>query len=347
MNKRTDQEGAIHTAGVGTPKDLAEPPEVPEKVAADHLLTWRAATERLRAVATRDGLSMADVSRRADIPQGTLSPWYRGIYPGIAGNVTAKVIRWLDAHEEGRALDRRIPAEPGWVETKTASEIIQALFLAQKLPDITFITLGSGMGKTMTGKHFAASRPGVYFATMRPTTGAPTTMLAELAQALDVTERNPVALDRAIGARLKRNGRETLLIIDEAQNLTDKAVDQLRHFHDEYQCGLALLGNDELYTRFGKGEPKAGYGQISRRTGTRLGRLTPLDADIEALIDAWKVEDPAVRKLLRAIGRKPGSLGQIAKTMRLAGIYAAQAGQAVELGHVQAAWANRGGEAQL
>jgi DNA transposition AAA+ family ATPase len=338
MTKRGEQE-------VGAPKEWAEPPAAPEKVASADLPAWREAADTLRAVAVRDGLSMADVSRRADIPQGTLSPWYRGLYPGVTANVTAKVVRWIEAHEEGRSLDARIPAEPGFVRTKTAEEIFNALFLAQKLPDIAFVTLGSGMGKTITARHFAGSRPGVYFCTMRPTTGAPTTMLQELAQALDLAERNPVALDRAIGAKLRRNGRETLLIVDEAQNLTDKAVDQLRHFHDEYQCGLALLGNDELYTRFGKGEPKAGYGQISRRTGTRLGRLKPLDADIEALIDAWAVEDQAIRKLLRAIGRKPGSLGQISKTMKLAGILAAMDGKPLGIGYVNAAWENRGGEA--
>jgi DNA transposition AAA+ family ATPase len=337
MLQKRDQE-------VGRPKGWELGAE-PEGLTAEALEDWRTARRRAKEIAEREGWTRSEVARQADIPLPTLALWLEGTYTGNVPAQTARLVKWLDAFDAGRELAAQLPRTPGWVSTPTGEEVMRTLFLCQMAPDMAVITLGSGMGKSMTAAHYCATRPSAYRVTMRPTTGAISTMLQELASVLDISERNPIRLDRAIGQRLKRNGRQTLLIVDEAQNLVDKAVDQLRFFLDEYECGLALLGNNELYSRFGKGEPREGYGQIHRRIGKRLVRLRPLDGDIDAVIAAWNVEDPEVTKLLRVIGRKPGSLGQIAKTMQLAAILAAGDKRRLDAEHVKAAWQNRGGEA--
>lgn len=250
MTKREDQEGGTATRG------WQEPVQEPDSVSLAELDAWRSATRRVREIAVRDGFSAAEVARRADMPGPTFSLWYSGKYTGAVAGQTARVLRWLDSYEEGRSLDAQLRSEPDWVSTPTSEEVVKTLFLAQKLPDMVLVTLGSGMGKTITARHYVANRPSAYLVTMRPTTSSISSMLAEIAMALDISERNPVALDRAIGAKLRRNGRETLLIVDEAQNLVDKAVDQLRYFIDQFSCGIALLGNNELYSRFGRGEPR-------------------------------------------------------------------------------------------
>lgn len=329
---------------VGTPKSWAEPESEPADVGEEELTAWRVATKRLRDLAIRQSLIMAEISRRSDIPQATLSLWYSGTYTGSIGNVTARVVKWLDAYEEAQAVELQLRKAPDYVATPTAQEIEKTLFIAQMLPDLVLVTTGPGMSKTTVARHYVKTRPSAHLITMRPTTSSTNAMLSEIAETLDIPERNTVRRDRAIGQKLRRNGRQTLLIVDEAQNLCDAAVDQLRHFLDQYECGIALLGNNELYTRFGKGEPREGYGQIHRRTGKRLVRLKPLDGDIEGLIAAWGVKDEAIRKLLRAIGRKPGALGQISKTMQLAGVLAALDQKPVDSSHVKAAWENRGGE---
>jgi DNA transposition AAA+ family ATPase len=181
---------------------------------------------------------------------------------------------------------------------------------------------------------------------MRPTTSTVHGMLLEFAQALEVDERNPARLDRALGTKLKRNGRNTLLIVDEAQHLNDNAVNQLRYFLDKYGVGVALLGNEELYGRFGGAKPTVAYAQINRRIGKRVRRLQPLAADITAILDAWSVQGDDVRKFLRAVGQKPGALSQITKTLQLAGMYAAGEARSVTLDDVKTAWLNRAGEDQ-
>lgn len=59
------------------------------------------------------------------------------------------------------------------------------------------------------------------------------------------------------------------------------------------------------------------------------------------------MEEEAARKFLTGIGHKPGALGQIDKTMKLAGMLAAgdaNGGSAIAERHIRKAWTNRGVE---
>jgi DNA transposition AAA+ family ATPase len=181
---------------------------------------------------------------------------------------------------------------------------------------------------------------------MRPTTCGNRQMLSELAAKLEVGRgRDYVERDRLIGEKLKRDGRKTLLIVDEAQRLTDEAVDQLRYFKDQFGVGIALLGNEDLYSRFPAASRKAMDAQIRRRIFIWLKRLTPLAGDIDAYVKAWKIEDKDVAALARAIGRRPGALGSVAETLKLAHILAAADERPISAEYVHQAWQNRGDDA--
>lgn len=319
-------------------------PRFQPDLGADALQAWTDTARRVSEAAQRYGWSKSEVSRRSGVPMGTFSQWYDGNYAGKVGNVSDRLAKWLDSVEELSVAAARIPVAPGYVPTPTAIELTDTLLFAQMMPEMVVVTLGAGMGKTMTANAYRDLRPHAYLVTMRPTTATVHGMLLEFAQALDVTERNAAKLDRALGERLRRNGRNTLLIVDEAQHLNDQAVNQLRYFLDIYGVGIALLGNEELYGRFGGAKVTPAYAQIHRRIGKRMRRLQPLAADVEALLSAWDVKDPEVRKLARVIGRKPGALSQITKTLQLAGMYAAGEGREVTAQDVSQAWTNRSGE---
>lgn len=299
--------------------------------------------ERAEAIASERGWTRAELGRQAGLPSSTLSQVLDGTYQGLYANQIKRLETWLASVDEIRERVVGITDAPGYYETPTARELTDTLLYAQQMPQMAVVTLAAGMGKTTVARAFSA-RPGVYRVTMRPTTSGAHRMLQEIATAIDCAERSVNRLDRAIGMKIRRNGRQTLLIVDEAQYLTDQAVDQLRYFYDEYACGIALLGNEEIYSRFGRGDPREGFGQIHRRIGKRMRRMKPQAGDIEATIDAWEIEDPEARQLLRAVGHKPGTLGQIAQTARLARILAAGDGEPLGIKHVRAAWENRGGE---
>jgi DNA transposition AAA+ family ATPase len=299
---------------------------------------------QVRDLMAREGLTQTAIAKEADIPFGTFTPWMGGKYQGDNGKLAQKVQRWMEARKEAQKISVRIPKEPGFVLTPTTNDVLQLLQWAKEAPGITLITLGPGMGKTTTARHFALTTPHAYRVVMRPSTSGVHSMMKEIAQTLGVTERDPGKLTRAIGDKLRRNGRHTLIMVDEAQNLRDEAVDELRHYLDEYGCGIALLGNEDVQTRWGRSTPKEGYGQLHRRIGPRLRLLKPRVEDVEAYLAAWNIQDPGILKLLRVIGRKAGALGQISETVKMASILAAGHGRDLSADDIKSAWNNRGGE---
>lgn len=339
--EKTTNEGAVQEKRTG---EWTSPTSEPSHLAPPALADWRSLTTAIFDIATKCGLTKTQIASRANMPLGTFSPWYDGTYQGSYANQAAKVRAFILAHEEAQAAARDALEEPDWVETPTVAKVMTALTYAQQAPAIVLITLGPGMGKTTAARRFAATRPHAYRVVMRPSTGSVHSMLREVAEALEVTERDPAKLTKEIGRKIKRNGRHPLLMIDEAQNLKEQAVNELRYFMDEYGCGIALLGNEDVHSRFGGTTPKEGYGQLQRRIGMRIHQLKPKPEDIEAFVAAWGIEDAEVLRLLRVIGAKPGALGQVTETLKLASIHASGFGRPISAADVKLAWMNRGGE---
>ncbi|SNY91369.1 hypothetical protein SAMN04515647_1591 [Cohaesibacter sp. ES.047] len=312
----------------------------PGRSSAD-LDEWKTLVRKVFDIAPQKNWTKSDVARRIDMAMGTFSQWYSGKYTGRLDTNNAKVRKWLSSIEEMDELALTVPTGPDFVFTPTAREIIGALQFAQLMPDFVTVTAAAGTGKTAACLHYARTRPNVWMVTASPHTKTVHGMLVELATELDIIQHNPARLVRAIGSRLKKSGGGTLLIVDEAQNLVDDAINQLRHFVDNYQCGLALVGNDEIYTRFAKRTDGPSFAQLKRRIGKRVRKSEPMAEDIEMILDGWGVTDPDVRRVLVGIGRKEGALGQIDKTLKLATMTANGEGKPVTAELVKRAWANR------
>jgi len=317
-------------------------PEGDNKSAEDVKLWW-SLIDRVIAAAKAHGWSKAEVTRRSGMKEGTFSQWFSGTYAGRLDGFNLKMQQWLDALEENAAMAATIPASPSYMKLRASIEVLETLTWAQIAPDLVMITLGAGMSKTATCEHFVATRPHAYLATVSESTKTVHGMLTELATQLEVQENNPARLARAIGNKLKRTGSGTLLIVDEGQHLNDEAVNQLRHFVDVYKCGVAIVGNSEVYSRFSKTKQGQSYAQLKSRIGKRLMRDKPYVEDLHAFIAAWQVTDRASVQFLLGIGTKGGAFRQIDKTMRMATMLAIGEGEGsgVELKHIQAAWKNR------
>ena len=322
-----------------------ERPEPSEQFCAKHsqddLQMWRKLTESVAALAISNGFTKSEVQRRIGMQNSTFSQWFSGTYTGRLENYNRMAEQWLHAFVEAAGTISTIRQSPMFIQTRIAKEIFDTLSWAQTTADMVMITVGAGMGKTMTCRTYAATRPHVFHATVSPHTKTVHGMLVELAAELDVREHNPAKLTRAIGARLARIGGGSLLIVDEAQNLVDDAINQLRHFMDIYQCGIALVGNDEVYTRFGRTTGGPSYAQLKRRIGKRLNRSKPFQEDLHAYIAAWGISDADCVKFLTGVGLKGGALGQIDKTAKLAFMAAEGMGQPLSIEHLKQAWRNR------
>lgn len=288
------------------------------------------------------GLSQARSANEIGISDSALSQWLAGKYRGDVDAVEAKVSRWLEARTERAKLTASLPTAPAWVETTTARRILAGLSYAQMAGDIAVVYGGAGLGKTKAARHYAAGHPNVWVATMTSSTNTLGPCLERIAVACGLRPSNTRAF--RIEADLVERLEETngLLIIDEAQHLNTRAIEALRGLHDATGVGLAIMGNEVIYSRITGGRRSAEFAQLFSRIGKRVRLTRPRKDDVESLLDAWGITGREEREAVLEIARSPGALRMVTKALRLATLFAK--GESVQLRHIRAAWRDLGGE---
>lgn len=270
-----------------------------------------------RTVMEAEQIPATVVAKEAGIAYGTLTPFLSGIYAGRNDRIAAEVQKWLRNRVVRQQVAAMAPAAPRFIATPTA-EAFQAIFAhAQHMPDFAVVVGAPGVGKTSAACHYTRSTPNVFKITAHPMLQSPRALLDELSRALSVfSGGGQHRVQRALVAKLRGSG--ALLMVDEAQHLSPPALDQLRSIHDDAEVGVVLIGNPAVYGRLeGQGRTKE-FAQLFSRVGMRLTKPKPVKADIDALLDAWGMEDTEARGLLHAIARKPGALRGMTKTLKLA-----------------------------
>jgi DNA transposition AAA+ family ATPase len=301
--------------------------------------------------ATNGKLSQAEVARQAGIPASTLSQYLRDLYPGDVAKVEGALIRWLDTQAVTADVAELLPSLPPFVDTPTSRRITVGLQYAQSARNIVMVYGAAGVGKTRTIRQYRKTHSNVWMVTVDP-------MLAQLGALLDATattlgvpdgRRDPASLRKAIITKLKGTGG--LLVYDEAQHLTDKALEGVRAIHDAVNDGLdnddvgvgvALVGNTVLYTRL-RGQKRAhDFAQVTRRIGKYVRLDGPTNADIQAIAAAFRLEGPDELDAARQIASRPGALGLLEQVLKQAWLMAAGEAQSTRptLAHVQAAFAD-------
>ncbi len=284
-------------------------------------------------------LSWSELAKRVDIPQGTLSQF--GSPKGYAGDerrLAEKVYRYSQLLEEQAKIEVEAPELPDYFPTATSEQITSLLTWAQR-GRIVVIATGAGMGKTMTAKMYRDCYTHVFLATMSPSTAGVNNMQIEVLEALGERDAvgTPQKLSRRIRERVK-NMSKALIVIDEAQHLSEKAIEEIRSWHDATGVGIALLGNVKVMQQLEGGTRSAAFAQLYSRVSMRMIRPLPLQADADALAKAWKVEDEATLSLVRRIVGMPGGLRGGTMALELAWMIAATDKRPLAKEHLQDAW---------
>lgn len=292
---------------------------------------------RLLDIKDRERLTWQDIAGEAGAKAGTLTPWAGGTYQADGSGIAERVDRWLSSREK-RATIRAAAPDLGFVMTPSAADFMSLLARAQHLPDISLLTGAPGLGKTQAVCEYKRRNPNVFKITAEPALNSVPALLGALAHELRVTEMGRQdRIARMIRQRLL--GTRALIIVDEVQHLSTEMLDQLRVFHDQSNIGIALVGNQAVIGKLEGGRRSSEYAQLYSRVGMRLHRRDARKADVEALLDAWSVEEPDVRKALRAVAMQGGALRTCHKTFLLAQMVATHEGRAITAKDVQLAYA--------
>lgn len=298
----------------------------------------------LRAVMERDNLSQSTVSRESGVNAARLNQWLSGKYTGRNDEIDETIERWLESYKRRLEESARLPIAPGCVETPTLSRICGALSYAQMAADITVIYGGAGLGKTMAIEHYQSTSPNVWVATMTPASSGVFPCLQEIADGIGLNDISGgmIQFQRLILRRLR--GTAGLLIIDEAQHLSTAALDQIRSIHDLAKVGLALVGNDNVYTRMTGGNRAAYLDRLYSRIGKRTRLTGVLNDDIRMIIKAWGINESESITWIREISKRSGALRSVTKVIRLGAMLSNAAGKPLSLPFLKAAWADLSGD---
>lgn len=278
------------------------------------------------------GLSWPQIGKLTDVASSTLSLFATGKYNGSNEAIAAKVLAYRDRMTAQAGIAADLPTVPEWFDSPTATRLTSLLRWAQS-GEIVLVVTTPGIGKTRVAERFSDLDPNVWLATMAPSTAGVATMLIEVAAAIGLGEvkGSPQQLSRMIKARVE--GKKGLLIVDEAQELTDKALNELRGLHDRTKLGIVLMGNENVVGQIdGR---KSALAQISSRFSIRHVQVTPMPGDMDALLDAWGIAATDQRAFLTKIGAMPGALRGVTHTIKIAAMAAVGSGHSLSLAHLR------------
>lgn len=299
----------------------------------------------LREHKAKTGMSWPELSAAIGFPSSTLSNFGGKGYQGKELPLAEAVKRYHDDLLARASAFIDAPEVPGYFETQTSLEIINLLHWTKR-NRMVYAALGSGLGKTVAAKHFASLYPHVYIATVRQSESSSRPLQKKVLRALGVSNASgeSAQLSEMIVDKLATMHRP-VLIIDEAQHLSVKAIEEIRSWHDDTGAGIAFFGDERLYGILNNGSGKNALPQIRRRIKSIPPRTLPYVQDVHALAAAWGIAGDRLTNELKRIAQHPGGLGRATFILEDAGLLAASEQKAIELGHLQeaaAAYSQRG-----
>lgn len=281
----------------------------------NEMMTYEQAVLWIKDYIQKTGKSQSGVAQELGISPGALSGYIGGHYKA-PHTITTKI-------EELAAINvqkKVAPKEPEFVETGISRQVTNAIRYSHLQGKISVVYGDAGIGKTVAFRNYLAKNTLAIGVTISPTYASITGVNELIADQLGVRERVARKQTAEIINKLRGSGR--VLVIDEAQHLTVRALNHLRCISDESGVGICMIGNDEVYTKM-KGSGRADFAQLFSRIGMRKQVLVAniTKEDVQAVFGGYVKEESAMDILYRVCRTNYGLRGAVNVFINTAAVF--------------------------
>ena len=286
-----------------------------------------------------EGLSWTAASEAIGYDKSTLFRILKGIYEAASWAKPISAIRSYRRIAEKRASIVR----NAFAENPVSKMIWAGLDYALANNSITTIIGESRQGKTIAAQAWAeANNHGRSVYVVAPPVGGIKMLMRVIAGRIGANKNQSVI---QLAESLHRGfNRNRILIIDEAHRLMPNDsrtvnpahIELLRDLHDQTGCGLAFIATSRFDTRLRSGSYQ--FEQLIGRIGMPI-RLSPKARkdDILPIVEQFLPPTPNVIEMLLELANKPGRMGIVAETLKVASRMAAKKSEPIAAAHIQKA----------
>ncbi|XBX03579.1 AAA family ATPase [Enterocloster clostridioformis] len=216
-----------------------------------------------------------------------------------------------------------------------------AVSFAEAAGDISLIYGDAGLGKTVSLKEYVSTHPDVIYLELKDcdksTKGVCEKILFCIGKEMRGVDR---LLVDTITDYLTSNPK--LIIIDEAQHLSIRALENLRAINDATESGIVLCGNPTVYDRMhGKGQ--AHFAQLYSRIGIRRHIVEPSLDDIVSIFENQRLDKESLL-YLHKLALQRGGIRNCVKILNIALQLQDNEKEPLNIDHLQSAYELRNGE---
>ena len=253
-------------------------------------------------------VSQSRAAQALGYSSGVVSAYKSRTYAGNVKAFEAAAAAWLK-REARRIAKIDVPV----AETTALDSVRKAAAMAQDEADIAVIVGDSGTGKTTALRAYAAESHSAILIEV-DSSFTKNVLMEEVARAVGVETKG--SLTAIIGRIVEAlRGRDTVLMIDEADYLSDGSLELLRRvINDKAQTGVVLTGLPRL--KYKLENLRNDHQQLTSRVGVLLEvkRLSKADA-VKVIGGVWqsltkettdaffKLANGSVRTLVKLMGR--------------------------------------------
>lgn len=217
--------------------------------------------ERLAQFIETSGTSQSRVAKELGVSKSTVSLFLGGTYSGNNQELARNVEQLLSM---GAARQATAQVPKICLNVRNTVDIEQTARIAHVQKSIALIYGPAGCGKSTALKHYASTTHGAIYVEADATVNTVCSILKLILAAIGGEARGSTAdLMQCILAKLK--GTSQLLILDEAQHLSERSFDAIRAINDKAHIGIVYAGNPSVLRRM-YGRKAEEFDQVYSRT---------------------------------------------------------------------------------